>query len=240
MNHLPTGSGRIKAFTGALVLGLAVWNNVVVTRLPGHPAAYVTANVTAAGLLLLTARTVGLSWDDLGLARRRLPAGARWGGTCFALIAAGYLAALAVPAVRPLLADARAAGLDGADVAWRVLVRIPLGTVLWEEVAFRGVLFAALARLLSLRAAVTVSAAVFGVWHVRPTLSALRVNDLAEGPLLTGLGVLLGCLVTTLAGVVLTWLRLRSGSLLAPALLHLATNSLGTLAAAATHSLNQS
>jgi uncharacterized protein len=35
------------------------------------------------------------------------------------------------------------------------------------------------------------------------------------------------------AGVLFTMLRLRSGSLLAPVLLHLATNSLGTPAAAA-------
>ena len=240
MHPPPAGRGPVRAFALALVLVLVAWNNVVVTRLPGYPATYVTANVTAAGLLLLAARAVGLSWQELGLARRRLRAGAGWGGTCVGLVAAGYLAALAVPAVRPLLADARTAGLDGADLAWRVLIRIPLGTVLWEEVAFRGVLLAALARLLSLRAAVAISAAVFGVWHVRPTLSALAVNDLANGPLLTGLAVLLGCLVTALAGLVLAWLRLRSGSLLAPTLLHLATNSLGTLAAAASHALQRS
>lgn len=50
---------------------------------------------------------------------------------------------------------------------------------------------------------------------------------------LSALAVLLGCGATTAAGVVLTWLRLRSGSLLAPAMLHRATNSLGVLAAAA-------
>ena len=225
-------SRRAAVSAGALVLVLAAWNNVIVTRLPSYPASYVAANLTAAGVLLAAARASGLSWEELGLARRRLPAGARWGGVCLALVGAGYLAALAVPVVRPLLTDARVAGLDAGELAYQVLVGIPLGTVVWEEVAFRGVLLAALARVLSLRAAIAVSAAVFGVWHVRPTLSALAVNDLAEGPLLTGLAVLLGCLATALAGLVLTWLRLRSGSLLAPALLHLATNSLGTLAAA--------
>lgn len=59
------------------------------------------------------------------------------------------------------------------------------------------------------------------------------INDLGAGPVLVGLAVLFGCLATTAAGVVLTWLRLRSGSLLAPLLLHLATNSLGTLTVAA-------
>jgi membrane protease YdiL (CAAX protease family) len=41
------------------------------------------------------------------------------------------------------------------------------------------------------------------------------------------------CLATAAAGVLFSWLRLRSGSLLAPGLLHVATNSMGTLAAAA-------
>ncbi len=144
-----------------------------------------------------------------------------------------YIATLAVPAGRPLLTDARLVGLDGDELAYEVLVRIPLGTVVWEEVAFRGVLLAVLTRVLSVRAAVAVSAVVFGVWHVRPTLSALAANGLVDGAVLTGLAVLLGCAATAAAGVVLAWLRLRTGSLLAPALLHLATNSVGALAAAA-------
>ncbi len=216
----------------ALVLVLAAWNNVLVTRLPGYPGSYVAGNVAAAALLLVSARAAGLSWDELGLARRRAAAGARWGTGCLALVAVAYLVTLAVPAGRPLLTDARTGGLDGGELAYQVLVRIPLGTVVWEEVAFRGVLLAVLTRVLSVRAAVAVSAVVFGVWHVRPTLSALAANGLADGTVLTGLAVLLGCSATAAAGVVLAWLRLRTGSLLAPALLHLATNSLGALAAA--------
>lgn len=219
------------AFAAALVLLLAAWNNVIITRLPGYPASYVPANVAAAGLLLAAARAAGLSWRELGLDPRRLPAGARWGAACVTLVAAAYALALAVPAVRPVLADERVTRLDSSELAYNVLVRIPLGTVLWEEVAFRAVLLAALARVLPLRQAVALSAAVFGVWHVRPTLSALAVNDVAAGPGLLGL-TLLACLGTAVAGVFLAWLRLRSGSLLAPALLHLSTNSLGALAAA--------
>jgi membrane protease YdiL (CAAX protease family) len=225
------------AFATALVLVLSAWNNVVVTRLPGYPGSYVVANVAAAGALLAAARVSRLSWEDLGLARRRLPAGLSWGGASFALVACGYAVALAVPCLRPLLTDARVAGLDGGELAYQVLVRIPLGTVLWEEVAFRGVLLAALSRLVSVRAATAASAAVFGIWHIRPTLSALAANDLVGGPVLRALAVLLACLFTALAGVLFACLRLRSGSLLAPALLHLAANTLGTLAAAVAHHL---
>ncbi|MGY1679110.1 CPBP family intramembrane glutamic endopeptidase [Geodermatophilus sp. SYSU D01176] len=215
-----------------LVPVLGAWNNLVVHRLPGRPGSYVVANVAAAAVLLAAARAVGLSWAELGLDRRRLAAGARWGGAWAAVVAAGYGTALGVPALRPLLVDARVAGLDGGELAGQVLVRIPFGTVLWEEVAFRGVLLAALGRLLSRRGAVGVSAALFGLWHVRPTLGALVVNDLAGGPLARTGAVLVACLGTAAAGVLFAELRLRSGSLLAPALLHLATNSLGVLAGA--------
>ena len=219
----------------ALVPALAAWNNLVVHRLPGRPGSYVVANVAATGVLLAAARASGLSWAELGLARRRLAAGARWGGGAAALVAAGYGTALALPGVRPLLADGRVSDLGGGELAGQALLRIPLGTVLWEEVAFRAVLLAALARLLPRAGATGVSAAVFGVWHVRPTLGALAANDLADGPLLRTAAVLLACLATAAAGVLFAELRWRSGSLLAPALLHLATNTLGLLAAAAAH-----
>jgi membrane protease YdiL (CAAX protease family) len=220
------------------VPALVAWNNLVVYRLPGRPGSYVVANVAATGVLLAAARASGLSWAELGLDRRRLAAGARWGGACAAVVAAGYATALAVPVLRPLLADGRVADLGGGELAGQALLRIPLGTVLWEEVAFRGVLLAALARLLPRAGAAGVSAAVFGLWHVRPTLGALAANDLAGGPLARTGAVLLACLATAAAGVLFAELRERSGSLLAPALLHLATNTLGLLTAAAAHRLD--
>lgn len=237
MHALPPGRRRALAFATPLVVVLCAWNNVVVHRLPGGSGSYVAANVAATGALLAAARVDRLSWDDLGLDRQRLRAGLGWGGAWSAGVAGGYAVALAVPGLRPLLTDARVAGLDGREITHQVLVRIPVGTVLWEEVAFRGVLLAALTRLVSVRTATAVSAAVFGVWHIRPTLSALAANDLAGGPVRRAGAVVLGCLVTAAAGGLFTWLRLRSGSLLAPALLHLATNSLGVLAAVVAHRL---
>jgi uncharacterized protein len=216
---------------------LGAWNNVVITRMPGYPQSYVPVNVAATALVLLGARIVGFTWQELGLDPSRVRAGLRWGGACFAVIAVGYTVGLTVPAVRPFLADARLAGAGSAEVAHQTLVRIPLGTVLWEETAFRGVLLAALIRVVPLRAAVLVSATLFGIWHIRPTLSAATANELTDGSPGLAVAVLLGCAFTAAAGVLFAWLRLRSGSLLAPVLLHLATNGLGALAAAAAHRL---
>jgi uncharacterized protein len=224
-------------FAASVAVLLGAWNNVVITRMPGYPQSYVAVNLAATGLLLVGARVVGITWQELGLDRRRARAGLRWGGACVAVVAAGYAVGLAVPVLRPLLADERLAGADAAELAYQTLVRIPLGTVLWEETAFRSVLLAALVRVVSLRAAVVLSATLFGIWHIRPTLSAAAANDLLDGPPGLVLAVLLGCAFTATAGVLFAWLRLRSGSLLAPVLLHLATNSLGALAAAAAHRL---
>jgi membrane protease YdiL (CAAX protease family) len=223
----------------ALVVVLLLWNDVVITRVPGAPRSSVALNPAAAGVLLAAARAGGASWAELGLARRSVPAGLRWGGAASVLLGVGYGTALALPAVRPLLADARVAGLGAGEIARTVLVRIPLGTVLWEEVAFRGVLCAALTRVLPVRPATVLEAVVFGLWHIRPAVGGLDANGLAVGPLARTGAVALACAGTAAAGVLFTWLRLRTGSLLAPALLHLATNTLGTLAAAAAHRLRR-
>ena len=237
MHARPASRRSALLFAASVAVILGAWNNVVITRLPGYPQSYVPVNLAATGLLLVGARVVGFTWPELGFDPRRARAGLRWGGACSAVVAAGYTVGLTVPAVRPLLADARLAGADSAEVAYQTLVRIPLGTVLWEETAFRGVLLAALMRVVPPRAAVAVSAALFGIWHIRPTLSAATANDLTDGVPGLVVAVLLGCAFTAAAGVLFACLRLRSGSLLAPVLLHVATNSLGALAAAAAHRL---
>ena len=240
MHARPAGRRRAVVFAASTALLLAAWNNVVVTGLPGYPASYVPGNLAATTLLLTAARVDGVPWHQLGFDPRRLRDGVRWGGPASAAVAACYALGLTVPAVRPLLADARVAGADGADIAYQVLIRIPLGTVLWEETAFRGVLLAALLRVLPPRPAIGASAAVFGIWHIRPTLSATAANGLASGLLGRIAAAFWGCAGTAAAGLLFTGLRIRSGSLLAPLLVHAATNCLGLLAAAAAHRLNRS
>jgi membrane protease YdiL (CAAX protease family) len=233
----PVGRSKAIHFAACTSLFLGAWNNLVVTRLPGSPASYVPGNVAATALLLTAARSVGIGWQELGLDRRRLREGLRWGAPGSAALAAGYTVALSVRALRPLLKDARVAGADGGEIAYQVLIRIPLGTVLWEETAFRGVQLAALLRVLPPRAAIGTSAAVFGIWHIRPTVSAMAANELATGLLGRTAAVCSGCVVTAVAGIVFTGLGLRSRSLLAPVLVQSAANCLGLLAPAAAHRL---
>jgi len=210
---------------------LAAYNNLIGAQ-AWHRRWYPAANVLAAAGLLGAAVASGLTVSELGLGRDRVRAGLRLGAGAAAPVVAAYGVGLLVPAARPLLDDQRVAGLDGRQLAYQVLVRIPAGTVVWEEIAFRGVLQASLRRVLPEPWAGFVGASVFGLWHIRPTAGALAVNGLAPGRparILAVTGVVAG---TAGAGALLSVLRERSGSLVAPVLLHLAANCTGALAAA--------
>jgi uncharacterized protein len=94
------------------------------------------------------------------------------------------------------------------------------------------VLRAALRRVMGEPAATVVGSAVFGLWHVRPTVEALAVNQLAAGRGARIFAVTAVAAGTGEAGALLSLLRERSGSLAAPVLLHLAANCAGPLASA--------
>jgi len=195
------------------------------------PGAYVPTCVVAAAVLLLIARWDGLTRADLGLDRAALYRGLRWASVLVGAVLAVLLVGLALPATREAFEDERAAGLTLGQLLWRVLVRVPVGTVLLEEVAFRGVLWAMVRRRRGTAWATTVSSLLFGLWHVLPSRGLSQVNTaaavLGTGPAGRALSVAAGVVATTAAGVVLCELRRRSGSLLAPAALHWAVNGFG-------------
>lgn len=192
---------------------------------------YAPANACAAGAVMAAAAASGLTAADLGLSREAVRSGLRAGGRLATPVIAGYLLVALLPAIRPVLRDERVAGLTGRETAYQALVRIPVGTVLWEEAAFRGVLQAALRRVLPEPAAIAAASGVFGLWHIRPTIEGLRANRLATGRGRLAAAVTAGAAGTATGGAALSLLRARSGSLAAPVLVHLATNCTGVLAA---------
>jgi membrane protease YdiL (CAAX protease family) len=214
------------SFTVAVLLVAVAWNLIGNLVLPG--AWYVPANLVVAAGLVLGARAAGLGSDELGLDRERLGSGLRWGGAAMAVVGAAVVALVAVPASRSFFEDGAVADAASAERWFTALVRIPLGTALFEEVLFRGVLLAALLRWLSSARALLANAALFGVWHVVPAWES------AEGSAWAQVGAVLGTvIVTTIAGGLFVWLRLRSGSVVAPVLAHTATNSFAYLGAVA-------
>ena len=211
----------------AVLVAASVLNN----RL-ARSAYLVTALVTAALLLALYAFAGG-DWTAAGLGRGGLGGGVRWGLALAALIAVGYLVGVLVPATRRLFVDRRVEHVPVGEIAFQALVRIPLGTVLLEEVAFRGVLYGLLTGTVGPVWATAVSSVLFGLWHVPGAASLSRRNPAVGGAFRARPGLVVPATVVamTAAGVVLCELQRRSGSLAAPAAVHWAVNALGLVAA---------
>jgi CAAX protease family protein len=219
----------------ALVVGLAVVGNAA-TNLLVPPPLYVLAALLLALLAVLVAvRVGGCSAFDLGLDREHLGRGPRLGAAAAAVLAVVLAVGAALPATRDLFADRRVDPHSVTLLLYHTLVRIPLGTVLLEETLFRGVLLGLALRRWSPRVAVAFSSVLFGLWHLLPARSVAGFNPVVattpQGTLRHLLLLVLAVAATALAGVVFCWLRLCARSLAAPAILHLAGNSLAYLLA---------
>lgn len=141
------------------------------------PGAYVPTCVAAAAALLLIARWDGLTRADLGLDTVAMYQGLRWSAVLVGAVLAVFLVGLALPVTREAFEDERAAGLTVGELLWRVLVRVPVGTVLLEEIAFRGVLWAMVRRRRGTAWATAVSSVLFGLWHVLPSRGLSRARN---------------------------------------------------------------
>lgn len=229
----PTGAGVAAArwpLLAAVVAVLLVSNIVVNRFLPS--AAYVPWNLAVAALLLWLARRAGLGWSDLGLHQPTLPRSVRWGCAAAAAVGAVYALALMLPWTATLFDDARAADPGVAELLYHAVIQIPFGTVVLEEVAFRGVLLAGLGvRGVSTWhwPAALGASVLFGLWHVLPSLDLATANSGVHDAMEvnTVLTVVLAVLATTVAGLFLCWWRWLGRGLLAPVLVHVATNSFG-------------
>lgn len=217
------GAGRT-----ALAASLAVLGAAHLLRHRRGPAVTVPVSLTAAALLAGIGRRAGLSWAELGMDGASLRRGLREGAVAAGSVGAVYAAGALIPATRPLFADRRAAPGLGS-VLRQAAVEVPLGTVVLEETAFRAVLPALLRRTHGEPAARAVPVLLFGLWHVLPSAELAESNPALAA---TRFRAAAGSVVVTAAGgAVFAALHRRSGSVLAPALLHTAFNSLGYLAA---------
>jgi uncharacterized protein len=197
-------------------------------------ASVATVPAAAVGLAILM-RARGLDWADLGLGREHWKSGLGYAGAAVAVVAAVIAVGLLLPTTRPMFLNHRYATISGALIASMVI--IPLQTVIPEELAFRGVLHGALNRAWGFRGVALAGSLLFGLWHVATSLG-LTSNNVGLTRVLGGglagmvAGVTLAVLATAAAGFVFSWLRRRSGSLIAPIALHWSLNGLGALAAA--------
>jgi uncharacterized protein len=216
----------------ALLLSVAAvaYNNTLNRWESFYGPAYVPFNLTfACAITLVAAAALELSRAALGINGVIVHA-----GVSLAAVVLFALGAFAFASSRHghRIADERVAGMHGGALAYYVLIRIPLGTALTEEVVFRGMLFAAWSAVgLSILGAALCSSIAFGLWHIAPTVNGVRINDPYASERKVRAAVLGAMLLTTVAGLGLTWLRVETGGLLAPIVLHAGINSIGALAA---------
>lgn len=210
------------------------------TNLVAHfttPWANVVMVPAAAVALLALIRYRGHSWTELGLGRDHWRSGAKYAAVAAVIVAAVIGVGLLLPLTRPMFLNSHyATTVSGALLASFVL--IPLQTVIPEELAFRGVLHGTLARAWGFRGVAAAGSLLFGLWHIATSLGLTTGNAGLTKLLGVGLfgqivGVAGAVAATAFAGFVFTWLRRRSGSLLAPIALHWSLNGMGALAAVA-------
>ena len=221
----------------ALCVAIAVLaiSNVMSNRiLPSW--AYVPWNLSMAFVLLGIAYRGGAGPVAVGLGIRHWhrPVGVGlllFGGTAL-LFALGMI----VPATQSAFIDTRIGDADVAQMLWVVLVQIPLGTVVLEEVAFRGVLPALMGGSPAIRwrwIPVLGASILFGLWHILPSIGIDNANAAVGGALGHNqvLTTTLAVVSMTVAGVAMCALARLGKGIKTTILLHWATNSLGFFAA---------
>jgi CAAX protease family protein len=206
------GNAASLALAGATPAG--GWSGVAVGMAPA--AALLVWGVFSAGL---SVRDFGLEWR--GAARS---AGV---GLCVALALAAIAIAFlhAPPVVGQPVSHAPLNSLSEQALVWRTFVWMPLDTALPEEIAFRGVLLAALAQHLPRRRAIIVSAIAFMAWHAVIVARTVAVTNLAGEPLLALLGLVGALAAVFVGGIVFAGLRLMTGNLAGSIFAHWAFNA---------------
>ncbi|MDO3399347.1 type II CAAX endopeptidase family protein [Mycolicibacterium neoaurum] len=223
---------RVYIDVGIVVTVLVATNLIAHFTTPWANIAIVPA--AAVGLVILV-RSRGLGWSELGLGREQWRSGAGYALAAVGIVLAVIAIGVALPWTRPMFMNNHYATLSGALIASMVI--IPLQTVIPEELAFRGVLHGALDRAWGFRGVAAAGSLLFGLWHIASSFGLTSGNVgftriLGGGVFGMVAGIVGAVIVTGAAGFVFTWLRRRSGSLIAPIALHWSLNGMGALAAA--------
>lgn len=218
-----------------LAVAVIALSNVMSNRvLPGW--AYLPWNALIAAVLIVIAHRAGFDFTGVGLAFRRWHRPVGVGLLLVACTGLIFALGMVLPATKDAFLDARVRDTGLFGMLYQVLLRIPLGTVLLEEIAFRGVLptlFGGNPAQQWRWKPVLGASALFGAWHILPS-TALTNGNSAVHDLLGGSAILVGVLAvasTMVVGILLSFVVHVGRGLKASMLVHWATNSLGFVAA---------
>ena len=199
-----------------LLIGLILAYGFILSRYVPERLHF-AANAVASVLVIVYGFSCGLDLTAMGLGPHLITTGIVVATACsLAVMVVVGLVTWLVPA-RYLSANSELT--RSGKIAYETAVRIPLSTALSEEILFRGVLLAVLLQYWAVVPSMLVGSIVFGLWHVMPSS-----RDHARA------AVLPIVLMTAIAGAFFCWLRLLSGSIAAPWLLHWTFNTSALLA----------
>lgn len=175
-----------------------------------------------AGLLAWALGWARLTLLETGLDRRRAPGSALF-GVILSLLAA--IPPVLFIALAPLFNGGPVEAEEitdrsGAGLAYFLLFRQPVGTALFEEVAFRGVLYGAWQRAGGERAAFLASSAIFALWHLVISSRTVIESGVVDRPPMVVAGVIVSLAGLFVGGLIFAYLRWHTRSIAAAAVAH--------------------
>lgn len=224
-------SGRRALVAELVVLGVAGFFRATLQyRVPYQYRVPMNLAMGAASLGIAAAG--GATAKDMGLQPRNVGRGLAVGAAAAGVAAASTAALVAVPATRPMFNDPMAIDAKPRHMLYESVVRIPLGTALFEEALFRGALYGLERRWLPPGWRIPFNSLHFGLWHITEGIRQWLEPDLHSQFELDSVTAIFGAVVVTGAGgTVLCLERDLAGSLVAPVIGHSASNSFAYLGA---------
>ena len=215
-----------------VVMIVLVAANLGITFLPGFS---VVIAIVVATVLVVIAKVAGHNAESLGLKLNKRSV--IWAAGIGVAVWSSWLligwAATRFGFADALMQDDRNTGLSFQALLWSLLVVIPVGTVLLEEIGFRSVLMGEVQRLAHTKVkhpvffAGLIVSILFGLWHIGPALAQANASDVS-GP--DRIVLIIGTVLFTAAsGGLFAWLRWHTKSVVTPAVLHAAVNGAGLL-----------
>ncbi|HEY7067652.1 MAG TPA: type II CAAX endopeptidase family protein [Chloroflexota bacterium] len=213
---------RERLSTAALVAAMLAYANgdawLATRREQELSAANQFAHTGALAATLAWSAAERISPGELGLGRQGIGRGLAWGAAVGLLGAVPIRLFFAFPLVGDrAVTQPEFAGLSSGRLLWIIATRFLVGSALFEELLFRGLLHAKLRRLLRPGPALLANSSVFAAWHLVITWHNLRRSNLPRAlfPVLyTGaLAALFGG--GLLFGLVRVWSGHLAGSVLA-------------------------
>jgi membrane protease YdiL (CAAX protease family) len=230
----------IKAHLGVLGLPavhcgffLVFYNNIVNLIPPAmHTRLYVGLNVIVLLVVCSCAyKFWGFRMADAGIRRGGLWTSLGYGICLVAIIIIPLFIGLwMLPRIGVSLPAIRLDEMAQEGLVSRLLIRIPLGTAIFEEMLFRGIFLGLLLKELRPQGALLSSSLMFGVWHIVPALKVMFRN-FGVSSVLPGTGMfILGILGAVIAGYFFGWVRIRTNNIIGPVIAHLLINDIALVA----------